>query len=83
MAILEADKLLDQALRELQLPGETMGDRLKNGKSKFQKPSLDKVWQAHRLRNRIAHEAGVTISYAQAKIALAGIKRGLKELGAI
>lgn len=83
MAILEADKLLDQALRELQLPGETMGDRLKHGKDKFQKPSLDKVWQAHRLRNRIAHEAGVTISYAQAKIALASIKRGLKELGAI
>ena len=81
MAVLNADKLVDQALRDRGTPGNTMGERMKAAKSKWSR--ADAVWEAHKLRNRIAHEADMTLSYDQARRALAGFKRALKDLGAI
>ncbi len=81
MTIINADKLLDQALKELRIPGVTMGDRLKNAKSKFH--NNDRVWSAHKLRNRIVHEHGVDLTYKDCRVALAGFKEALKDLGAI
>lgn len=80
-AILSADKLLDQALKELNVPGETMGDRLKNSKKKF--TNINQVWSAHKIRNQIAHEADTKINLLGARRALAIYKKALKELGAI
>src|SRR5579862_7512884 len=54
VALLEADKLLDEALREAGIRGSHLGDRLKNVKD-GQIPNVDAVWQAHKLRNQIAH----------------------------
>lgn len=81
MAIMEADKLCDQALKERGVKGQTMGERLKNGKSLMN--NIDRVWAAHKLRNRIAHENGVNVPTAKAKQAVAVFKRCLKDLGAI
>ena len=53
MAIIEADKLLEEALTESGIRGTTLGERLKNLKPS-QLPELDEIWQAHRLRNDIA-----------------------------
>ena len=80
-AIIEADKLLDKALCEMDVPGKTMGDRLKYIGNKF--TQLNSVWHAHKLRNQIAHEAGFKADYIQAKRALAAFKQALKDLGAI
>lgn len=80
-AILSADKLLDKALKESGVPGDSMGDRLKNSKRKFQ--DIDKVWTAHKLRNRIAHEVGGTVNPKVAKRMLTIYKNALKDLGAI
>src|ERR1700733_711219 len=55
VAIIEADKLLEEALREGGIRGATLGDRLKNIKTN-QLPNVDQIWQAHRLRNQIVHE---------------------------
>ncbi|MBU1178806.1 hypothetical protein KKB69_00480 [Patescibacteria group bacterium] len=55
MAILEADSLLDDIIKKIGYPGETFGERLANiNPSQFK--SLDEVWHAHKMRNRIAHE---------------------------
>jgi len=81
MAIMSADKLLDNALRDIGLSGETMGDRLKIAKSKFS--DVNKVWAVHKLRNRIVHETDVSINLITAKKALFVYKKSLKELGAI
>jgi len=81
LAVLNADKLVDQALRELGYPGETMGDRIKATRGKLS--HRDELWSAHKLRNRIAHESDVRVNYNQARRALAGFKRTLKDLGAI
>jgi hypothetical protein len=54
MAIVEADKLLDGALKSMMIPGDTMGERLKFACYRF--PELKKVWYAHKLRNQLVHE---------------------------
>jgi hypothetical protein len=81
LCILNADKLLDQALRERGVKGETMGERMKNAKTAWS--NVNAVWVAHKLRNQIAHEPDVRISYDSARLALASFKQGLKDMGAI
>lgn len=83
-AVSEADKLFDQALRQQNLPGETMGDRLKAAKNRFSSYSIyDAVWRAHKLRNSLAHEVGFDLVPSQAKEALSDFERGLKDLGVL
>lgn len=77
VAIIQADKLLDQALKERGFAGETMGDRLKSSHAG------DKVWAAHKIRNRIAHEADVKLNPVMVNQALRGFKQGLKNVGAL
>lgn len=79
LCVLNADKLLDHALRELGTKGQTMGERMKVTKW----TNAHAVWGAHKLRNQIAHEADVSIGYDEARRALAGFKQGLKDVGAI
>lgn len=55
MAILRADALLDDILRDLGYEGETVADRLKIVDPNKLK-SLEQIWSAHRLRNIIAHD---------------------------
>lgn len=81
MAVLNADKLVEQALKDRGFVGQTMGERLKSAKTQFTR--LDALWSAHKLRNQVAHEPDVKVSYDQARRALAGFKRALKDLGAI
>lgn len=81
MAILNADKLVDQALKERGFKGQTMGDRMKFAKETWS--NRNAIWEAHKLRNQIAHEPDVRISYDQSRRALAGFKQALKDLGAI
>ena len=81
LAVLNADKIVDQALRESGISGETMGERMKMAQKKFS--DNNSIWNAHKLRNRIAHETDVVVGYNEAKIALACFKKALKDLGAI
>lgn len=55
LAILEADILLDEMLTELGVAGETVAEKLKATSDKTL-PSLQKAWEAHLVRNKIAHE---------------------------
>jgi hypothetical protein len=81
VCIFEADKLLDQALRERGVQGKTMADRMKQFQGKW--TNGNGVWAAHKLRNRLAHETDVRIDYDRARQALAAFKQGLKDVGAI
>jgi hypothetical protein len=80
-AILSADKLLDQALTELGVAGDTTTDRLKNAKGQLSNASV--VLTARKLRDRIAHETGTKINIIGARRALVAYKKALRELGAI
>lgn len=81
MSILNADKLLDQALQEKGVSGTTMGERMKAMQSKWS--NANNVWTAHKLRNQIAHEPDVRLNYEGARRALASFKQALKDVGAI
>jgi transposase len=81
LSVLNADKLVDQALRESGARGETMGERLKSTSSRIS--DINGLWDAHKLRNRIAHESDVVVSYDEARRALASFRKALKDLGAI
>ncbi len=81
MTVIEADKLLDCALKECGTKGETMGARLKEKKTAW--TNANAVWSAHKLRNQIVHESDFRLNYDDARRALAGFKRALKDVGAI
>ena len=55
LAILEADIMLGDMLEKMALPGESIGDKLKAvEKSDFL--TVENAWEAHKVRNQIAHE---------------------------
>ncbi len=81
LAVLNGDKLVDNALRDRGFSGQTMGERLKAASSKLSR--RDDVWNAHKLRNKIAHEPDVRVTYEQARGALRAFKQALKDLGAV
>ncbi|RWZ78853.1 MAG: hypothetical protein EOT05_03860 [Candidatus Microsaccharimonas sossegonensis] len=81
LSVLNADTLLDQALKEKGIQGATMGERMKNMQHKWS--HANNVWAAHKLRNQIAHEPDVKLSYDTARRALASFKQALKDVGAI
>lgn len=81
MAVLSADKLFDQAMKDLGYPGLTMAERLKSvNRVLSDKPA---VWRAHKLRNQVAHEIDMKVTYDKARWALGVFKKSLKEIGAI
>jgi hypothetical protein len=82
VAIMEADQILESALRHAGVRGANLGERLKNIKQE-QMPNLDEVWQAHKLRNQIAHEPGFKIKRDLAERALGIYEKALQELGVL
>ncbi len=66
LAIVEADIMLGELLEKLSVPGDTIGDKLKViEKSDF--TTLDKAWDAHKVRNQIAHESGFRLSQRETR----------------
>jgi len=54
LAIIEADIMLEDVLKEAGYAGLTIGDKLKSA-SPTSFTTLDQAWRAHRVRNQIAH----------------------------
>ncbi len=81
LAIIDADKLLDEALKRRRFKGKTMGERLVSAQRSL--TDNDATWHAHKLRNRLVHEQDVKVKSADAKQALAGLRQALKDLGAL
>lgn len=78
LAVMEADTILDMALKSMMMPGETLGERLKVAGYKY--PKLRNVWWAHKLRNSLAHDATFQISVREAKQALDAFENALEVL---
>ncbi|MBU1033266.1 hypothetical protein KJ937_05065 [Patescibacteria group bacterium] len=78
LAVMEADNLLDSALKSMTMPGSTLGERLKVACYKY--PKLRSVWWAHKLRNQLVHESSFNLGKRQANKALDEFERALKIL---
>lgn len=81
LAVIDADKLLDEALKKRGFSGKTMGERLVAAQRSL--TDNDAVWYAHKLRNRLVHEPNVSLKKREAQNALGGFKKGLHDLGAL
>lgn len=81
LAVIDADKLLDEALIKRGYRGKTMGERMVAAQRALS--DNDSVWFSHKLRNRLVHEPSVRLKKREAQKALAGFKKGLQDLGAL
>lgn len=72
-----ADKLLDQMLARRGMIG-SLSDKLKKRAHTFSK--INDLWQAHKLRNKIAHEVGFSLSESETKTALNSYKKAFQDL---
>ncbi len=80
LAIIEADVLLDDAIKEKGYAGETLGERLKSISSAHMK-TLDDAWEAHKVRNRVAHEgADFILTHSLARNTITQYQRVFEEL---
>jgi len=75
--LLEAEKVLDSALECMGVHG-SFSDKLKASNSRF--GNIQSLWDAHKLRNRIAHEPGFSIHEKDAERAVSAFERALKNL---
>lgn len=82
MALIKADSILDNVLKKAGFAGETLAGRLKQF-DKGELSNLDQVWQAHKLRNQIAHEPDKKIRYVEIKKGVQAIENALEELEGI
>ena len=81
-ALIDADELLDKALKLRRMKGKTMGERLVSAQRSFS--DNDSVWFAHKLRKQIEDEKNpVKLDQNDVMEALVGIRKALKDLGAL
>ena len=83
LAIIEADTILDALVERSGFPGATLGERLKNAdRGVFR--NLDFAWEAHKVRNRIAHEgSNFDLTERDAKNTIRQYEEVFKEFGYI
>ena len=80
-AIFEADKLLNYVLQQRQVAGSNLGERLRNSRSLF--GNVDVAWQAHKVRNELAHNIDARLTRLQVERTIDNFRRALKQLGAL
>jgi len=81
-AIIEADKLIENILKEEGIEGEHLADRLKKLDS-YEIKTLNRLWEAHRFRNNLAHQEAFQPTLSEAKKALKDYEAFLKEIKVI
>lgn len=81
VALISADKLLDEGLKRSGVKGKTMGDRLKLSRGLIK--DINGVWSAHKLRNQAVHEPDKQLSSKDVTWALKQFKKALKDVGAL
>lgn len=83
LGIIEADIYLDRVLDQQGIFGDTLGDKLKSI-TEARLPSLQLAWEAHKVRNRIAHEgAEYTLTQPEARRALSYFEIVFRDLEVI
>jgi hypothetical protein len=81
LAVIDADNLLNDALKQLHYKGKTTGERLVAAQHTL--TSNETVWFGHKLRNRIANEDVRKLKKQDIVNALSGFRQALKDLGAL
>ena len=81
LAILEADSMLEDMMEGMGVPGNSLGERLSN-LDPGDMPSLQKAWDAHKVRNALAHQGSTyELSYPEAQRTIEMFEQVLREGG--
>lgn len=80
-AVVQADSLLDSVMKQAGASGTSFADRLRSLEPRLSKDLYQHIWNAHKLRNQIAHEHP-QVSVSQARSALEIFRRAASQLGA-
>lgn len=81
LAIINCDKLVEEALKKRKYKGKTMGEKLVSAQHDIK--NNDGVWFAHKLRNKLVHEDLKKLKKKDVMDALIGFRETLKDLGAL
>lgn len=82
-AIIDADKLLEDALKKSRFKGKTMGERLVAAQKHL--TSNDTVWLGHKLKSKMQQD-DLDVRKLKKKdmvVALSGFRQALRDLGAL
>ncbi len=79
-AVFEADKILSLVLADL-VAGETLGQRLKNARDIFPHDLYNRAWQAHKVRNALAHDLDFEPTRDMLQDALRDFEAVIRSLG--
>lgn len=82
-AIIEADKLLEEALKKSRFKGKTMGERLVSAQRELS--SNETVWIGHKLKGKMQQD-DIDIRKLKKRdmlTALSGFRQALRDLGAL
>lgn len=80
-AVTDADRLVDHCLKRLGVPGESMGERLRNSPDRFS--DYQGLWSAHKVRNQLVHEMDRELLSFEGKKVIARFRVALQDLGAM
>lgn len=81
VAIITADKLLDEALKRKKMKGKSTGERLVSAQKIMS--DNDSIWFAHNLAKKLKDEAAIRLKQADVKKSLLGFLQALKDLGVV
>lgn len=79
LALIEADNLFDDLLKQMRISGESMADRLRYLNSS-QIPNIDEIWRAHKLRNVIVHNHEYPVTRNEIELGVKAYEKALKDL---
>jgi len=82
LAVIEADIMLSELLNTMNLVGDSVGEKLK-GIEKSDFTTLDLAWEAHKIRNQIAHDPSFTLTQREAKRVIGLFEAVFKEFSFI
>jgi len=81
LAIIEADKLLDDLLQRMGYTGGSLGERLDQLDTEIM-PNIEEVWTAHKIRNGIVHDPNYALDLKRAKNLMRIYEEAFNYLGA-
>jgi hypothetical protein len=79
LAVIEADSMLEKALKQAGFVGESLGERLEKVTQETL-PNLSDVLEAHKIRNNLVHDPNYKLSLNEAKWTLIVFKKALRDL---
>lgn len=81
VALIQADRLFDAALKKNRFRGASMGERMVKAQKLF--TDNDGAWFAHKLRKEVESNPDFKLTEKDLKEALIAIRQVLKDLGAL